>query len=682
MSQHRVRSIQDIGRYLDPLRPVVALFSGGLDSSHLLKLAHDAGIREIIALVVEIGGDVDVDLLSARSGRLGAELMIADARDKFAHEFVVPAIQAQAYYQGNYPVSSSLSRPLIATVAMEVAAERGAQAILHSSHPSQNTLRRLNGSLELLGYPGVFGTPYELTPVPRPAEAAELASAGIGGLAERTISQDSNLWCREFEAGEIEDPEAFVIPEHLYKWTRAGECAARSSVTVRYERGVPVELDGEALGPVALIGELNRLAGRYGLGRYVGLEHLATGHKVLEAREMPGAHVLLAGYAHLLAASVDAETIREKLHLDLLWVREAVEGRWFGRLRAAAQQFITSVSADVNGTVTMAFGPGSMTPVSIRAAAPLYIRDREAWEQGAGRGDRPARPSERSSGMDSSPNGPVLGADEIRAYRRDGYLLLAGFLPPRALAALREAAPRVLAREGPRRIMERDGVTVRSVYGPHQTDPVVAQICQLRELAGTAMDVLGDKVYIHQSKINVKAPFVGDQWEWHQDFIYWLTDDGIAEPSLVNVAVFLDEVTEFNGPLTFVRGSHAHGVLATVDAGGGMPAGYENAPQWVSTLTADEKYRVRPEVIAGLASSGGLASPKGPAGSVLLFHPSILHASSPNISPFGRMTLIVVYNSVSNPPVSTAHPRPEFLAARETAPLTLADLPAAGGGPG
>lgn len=385
----RVRCIEDIKRALDPALPVVSLFSGGLDSSHLLKLLKDFGCRHAIALAVDIGDDVNTDILAARAAKLGAEFLAVNVREQFARDFVVPAIQAQAYYQGNYPVSSSLSRPLIAKVAMEIAQQRGAQAILHSAHPSQNTLRRINGSLSLLGFTGVFGTPYELTPVPRPAKAAELAQAGVTELAERTISIDSNLWCREFESGAIDDPEHFVIPDHLYKWTRAVPHPEHAAAQIRYERGVPVELDGRRLGPVELIAELNQLAGPYRLGRYIGLEHLATGEKVLEVREMPAAHILLAGYAHLLSASVDAETIREKKHLDLLWVREAVEGRWFGRLRIAAQQFILSVCDEVCGTIRVELGEGYATPVSIRSTAPLYIRDRERWERERSRRDWP-----------------------------------------------------------------------------------------------------------------------------------------------------------------------------------------------------------------------------------------------------------------------------------------------------
>lgn len=389
MNRRLVRRIEDVGQLLDFSRPVVTLFSGGLDSSYLLKLLRDNGIRDVIALVVNVGDDVDVDLLRSRAQHLGAELTVVDGRHEFATEFVLPAIQAQAHYLGNYPVSSSLSRPLIAKIAVEVARQRQAQAILHSAHPSQNTLRRINGSLELLGFDGVFGTPYELTPLARPIEAAELADAGVVELADRAISLDTNLWCREFESGAIDDPERFSIPERLYKWTKAGQTVQRTSVSITYEAGVPVALDDELIDLVTLIDRLNRLAGPHRLGRYVGLEHLGTGEKVLEAREMPAAYVLLTGYAHLLSASVDAETIREKLHMDQLWVREAVEGRWFGRLRRAAQQFVSSVSAEVCGTIELALSDGYATPVSIRAHAPLYIRDREVWEYEVNKRDRP-----------------------------------------------------------------------------------------------------------------------------------------------------------------------------------------------------------------------------------------------------------------------------------------------------
>jgi ectoine hydroxylase len=197
---------------------------------------------------------------------------------------------------------------------------------------------------------------------------------------------------------------------------------------------------------------------------------------------------------------------------------------------------------------------------------------------------------------------------------------------------------------------------------------VVADLARRPELLGAVRQLLDGEVYVHQSKVNVKAPFLGDQWEWHQDFVYWLRGDGIQKPDLVNAAVFLDEVTEFNGPLTFVPGSHRAGLLAGVTVEG-MPRGYEDAPAWVATLTANEQFQITPETIEDLARERGLVSPKGPAGSVLLFHPNILHCSGANISPFRRSMLMFVYNSVRNLPHAVPVPRPDFLADPDVAAL-------------
>jgi ectoine hydroxylase len=262
-----------------------------------------------------------------------------------------------------------------------------------------------------------------------------------------------------------------------------------------------------------------------------------------------------------------------------------------------------------------------------------------------------------------------LSSAEAAQYERDGFLQCRGLLSEESLGPLREAAAEVLAMDGPQRILELDGKTVRSAYGPHLVNAAIRRLCRLPELLGAAGQLIGDDaLYLHQSKVNLKAPFVGDAWEWHQDYIYWLLDDGIKQPRLVNAAIYLDEVTEFNGPLTFVPGSHKHGVLSAPQAFD-MPVGYEDAPEWVATLTSKEKYGVKYDVIESLVRDSGMSSAKGSAGSVLFFHPNILHASAPNISPFPRTTLILVYNAVGNPP-SSATPRPEFLAAREIAPLS------------
>jgi ectoine hydroxylase len=266
-----------------------------------------------------------------------------------------------------------------------------------------------------------------------------------------------------------------------------------------------------------------------------------------------------------------------------------------------------------------------------------------------------------------------IDADLLDRYNRDGFVLLPpDYLSGDVLGIVSAALPELLGESGPQVVLERDGVTVRSVYGVHQSCSDIQDVARHPAVLGPVRQLVGDDVYVHQSKVNIKAALAGDRWEWHQDYIYWLENDGIAKPDLINVAVFLDEVTEFNGPLTFIPGSHHRGVLSAAFADG-MPVGYEDAPEWVATLTADEKYQVGADVIEELARSNGMVSPKGPAGSVLFFHPNLLHASSPNMSPIRRGMLILVYNSVHNTSVGNTPPRPAFLADPDTDALTQAE---------
>lgn len=377
-----VRSFRDLDRNeLGRGRPVVTLFSGGLDSSYLLHRLARTGHRDIHAVSVDVGDDETVTEKQRIADVLGIHLHVFDAREAFVHEFVRPAISAQAVYLDTHPISSSLSRPLIARSAVELAGDIGAHTILHTANRSQNTLRRLNGAIGLLGFSGLYGSPYELDPISRDQKIWELKQAGLEEMAGRIVSGDSNLWCREFESGILDDPEDHAVPEHLYRWSVMTADTAEGVVEVRFRAGVPVAVDGRELPLAELICELNRRVGSFGIGRYSGLEHLAGGEKVLEIREMPAACLLLRSYRHLETAALDAETIREKMHVEQVWVREALEGRWFGELRAACQKFIETCAERVDGAVRWRLTAGSAQTTAIVADRPLYLRNREDWEQ-------------------------------------------------------------------------------------------------------------------------------------------------------------------------------------------------------------------------------------------------------------------------------------------------------------
>lgn len=381
MPIRRIRSFGDLDAMQDRVRHVLTLFSGGLDSSYVLKELAQRQLR-VTALAVDVGEGSRVQDLREIADFFGAELRIVDARELFAREAVLPAIRAQAKYLGIYPVSSSLSRPILAQVAVRVAGELGCDAIVHTANPSQNSLRRLNGAIAQLGYPNCYGTPYERSVLSREDKIEVLRRLGLERFQARGISGDANLWCREFESGSIDNPEGFWVPPSLFEWTRAPERPLPPrEIEISFRAGVPVAVDQRPLDLLPLIAELNRSVGAYGIGRYSGLEHLEGGEKVLEVREAPAAGMLMDAYRQIETAVHDAELLREKLALEQLWTREAVEGRWFAPLRECAEAFISRSAEKVSGSVRYGLRQGAMDLCAIQADRPLYLSDRDAWEQ-------------------------------------------------------------------------------------------------------------------------------------------------------------------------------------------------------------------------------------------------------------------------------------------------------------
>jgi ectoine hydroxylase-related dioxygenase (phytanoyl-CoA dioxygenase family) len=256
--------------------------------------------------------------------------------------------------------------------------------------------------------------------------------------------------------------------------------------------------------------------------------------------------------------------------------------------------------------------------------------------------------------------------EQIQEYRRDGYLLLPALFSPEEVQAMKDELPAVFAEDSPARVMEKESGVVRSVYASHRTHESFAQLVRDPRLLVPAQRLLEDEVYVHQFKINAKLAFQGEVWEWHQDYIFWRNEDGMPTANVVTVALFLDEVNEFNGPLLFVPGSQRGGVIeprARRDTG-------EGEESWKADVAATLSYTVQQDTLAELVSEGGIVAPKGPAGSVLFFDGNVVHGSAPNMSPFDRMLALVTYNAVSNAPTPREKPRPEFLCSRDFTPVT------------
>jgi ectoine hydroxylase len=265
-----------------------------------------------------------------------------------------------------------------------------------------------------------------------------------------------------------------------------------------------------------------------------------------------------------------------------------------------------------------------------------------------------------------------LADAQIESYERDGFLCIESNFSKEEIDILLAEARQELAVDSQRRIKERRGA-VRSVFGTHMTNEVFRRLSRLSRLVEPAMKILGSEVYIHQFKINVKAALEGDHWEWHQDFLYWHKEDDMPEPRVLTAAVFLQDVSDYNGPMLVIPGSHKEGMIdlqTQTDCSGNGNGLYEHGckPSWVSTLTADLKYKINQDILTKLLSNSRIYACKGLAGLTVFFHGNLFHASASNLSASDRMSIFISYNSVENKLGDIDNPRPAFIASRDFTP--------------
>jgi len=265
-----------------------------------------------------------------------------------------------------------------------------------------------------------------------------------------------------------------------------------------------------------------------------------------------------------------------------------------------------------------------------------------------------------------------LTAEQIAQFDRDGYLFFRAHFSAEEIKVLTDEVPSLYERREVYNVREKNSDAVRTNFAAHLYSRPFAKLARHPRMVGPVQSLLGDKLYMHQFKINGKMAFAGDVWQWHQDYGTWLNDDQMPEARAMNIAIFLDDVTEFNGPLMFIPGSHKKGV---VDAKHDVTT--TSYPLWTvdNDLIAQmiEKAGGRGRFDEnGRHVGGGIVSPHGPAGSMILFHGCLLHASGSNLSPFNRVSVYLSLNAVDNH--IRRHKRPEYIAHRDFTPIaTLPD---------
>jgi len=244
-----------------------------------------------------------------------------------------------------------------------------------------------------------------------------------------------------------------------------------------------------------------------------------------------------------------------------------------------------------------------------------------------------------------------LTAQQLQQFSDEGYLFVPGCFAEEEVAVLREEAEGIYATNRPEVWREKTGAP-RTAFAAHIYNEAFRLLGSHPRLIEPVEQVFGEKLYMHQYKVNAKAAFEGDVWQWHQDYGTWARDDGMPEPRAMNIAVFLDEVMPINGALMLIPKSHRQGVLA---------AGHDKLTTSYPLWTLDK------ETVTRLAAEGGIVAPTGKPGSVLMFHGNLVHASPPNITPYPRKIVYLTLCAVSNH--ITKFTRPEWIAHRDFTPL-------------
>ncbi|MDQ2073829.1 argininosuccinate synthase [Haloarcula sp. NS06] len=359
---------------------VALAFSGGLDTTVCVSLLKEEyGYDEVIGVTVDVGQpDYEFEEAEETAEALGVEQHVVDATEEFA-DLCMEAVKANADYQG-YPLGTALARPVIAKAILSVAEEQGCSAVAHGCTGKGNDQLRFesvwrDSDLDVIAPVRELG----LTREWENEYAAEKGLPVEGGDGGR-YSIDTNLWSRSIEGSELEDPST-IPADDIYKWTENPSDKDAELVEVEFEEGVPVAVDGEELGGVELIEQLNEQAGAHGIGRTDMMEDRMLGLKVRENYEHPAATVLLTAHEALEGLVLTQEERQFKAQVDQEWSQKAYQGLVDAPLTGALEAFIDDTNERVTGTVTVKLEGGHCRPVSRESDYAVYSESAASFNE-------------------------------------------------------------------------------------------------------------------------------------------------------------------------------------------------------------------------------------------------------------------------------------------------------------
>lgn len=359
---------------------VVLAYSGGVDTSVCIPyLLNEFGVEEVITFAADLGQGDELEPIRRKALDSGAsQSIVGDLIEPFITDFAFPAIRANALYEGRYPLSTALARPLIARRLVEVAREVGADAVAHGCTGKGNDQVRFDVAIGALAPELKVLAPAREWGMSREETIAYGERCGIPVPVSKAspFSIDLNLLGRSIEAGPLEDPWV-EPPEEIYAMTCSVSAAPEQPevVEISFEQGNPVAINGERLDPVALVRRANALAGSHGFGRLDMIENRVVGIKSREIYETPGLLLLIKAHQELESLTLAADVLRYKRQIESSWSDLVYQGLWFGPLKEALDGFLDRTQLTVSGTVRIRLHKGNATVIGRSSSESLYMPD-------------------------------------------------------------------------------------------------------------------------------------------------------------------------------------------------------------------------------------------------------------------------------------------------------------------
>ncbi len=365
---------------------IVLGYSGGVDTSAAIKWLQEKYNVDVIAVTIDVGNEKDFTAIKQKALKVGAiKAEVIDAKEDFIKYFVFPALQANALYEGQYPLATALTRPLMAKLLVDIAVAEGASAIAHGCTGKGNDqvrfevgINALAPEMKIIAPAREWGMTREQT-----IEYATKHNIPIPVTKKSPYSIDECLWGKSAECGALEDPWV-EPPADVYSWTKSPAEAPDEPqyLEIGFEKGIPVSLDGKKMGGIELVIKMNEIAGKHGIGRIDHIENRVVGIKSREIYEAPAAIALITAHKALEGMTMSKEQLRFKDMVAVQMSDLIYNGLWFSQFNRDLSAYVLSSQRYVTGTIRAKFFKGTMTVVGRKSPWSLYNLSLATYDKG------------------------------------------------------------------------------------------------------------------------------------------------------------------------------------------------------------------------------------------------------------------------------------------------------------